>query len=234
MQGASKAKRVFYWLAEYLSAQRKAVTIACGKGEYEEALRLSKRCSYVSNGINTYNLKSFLKEKKPLSAIPVVCTCGRISYQKNPGLFNEIALRLPHVKFLWIGDGEMKAGLTAPNIEITGWVSRERAIALTAEADFFILPSLWEGLPLSLLEAMFLKKICLVSDIIGNRDVIRNGMNGFICHNPKEYVDRINQVMNNKPDWKLMSEQANSDIVTLYNTDVMTAKYKEIYYQYLQ
>ena len=48
-------------------------------------------------------------------------------------------------------------------------------------ADVFLLTSLWEGLPVSLLEAMYMKKPCVVSDVIGNHDVIENGRNGFIC-----------------------------------------------------
>ena len=38
--------------------------------------------------------------------------------------------------------------------------------------DVFLLPSRWEGLPISLLESMYMKKICVVSNVIGNRDVI--------------------------------------------------------------
>ncbi|MDR1556377.1 MAG: glycosyltransferase, partial [Tannerellaceae bacterium] len=232
IQDISKLKRIFYRLIEYFSAQRKAVTIACGKGEYEEAKKLSGRCSYVSNGININKLNPFLKEKTSINAIPVVCTSGRISGQKNPELFNEIARLLPHVKFLWIGEGEMRTELTAPNITITGWVSQETAIELTAKADFFLLPSRWEGFPISLLEAMYLKKICLVSDVIGNKDVIRNGQNGFICHNTDEYVYRINQIVNDKLNWKSATEQAHNDVVSLYNTDIMAAEYEKNYHQY--
>ena len=50
-----------------------------------------------------------------------VYTLGRICYQKNPTLFNEIAEALPDVKFIWIGDGELREQLTSKNIEITGW-----------------------------------------------------------------------------------------------------------------
>ncbi len=45
-----------------------------------------------------------------------------------------------------------------------------------------------EHLPISLLEAMYMKKVCIVSNIIGNRDVIHTGVNGFVCNNTEEYV----------------------------------------------
>lgn len=82
---------------------------------------------------------------------------------------------LPEINFIWIGEGELKTELTSPNITITGWIKREEALRIIRNVDFFILPSLWEGLPISLLEAMYLRKICLVSDVIGNRDVIKMG-----------------------------------------------------------
>ena len=43
------------------------------------------------------------------------------------------------------------------------------------DSDVFLLTSLWEGLPIALLEAMYYKKVCIVSNCIGNRDVIING-----------------------------------------------------------
>lgn len=51
-----------------------------------------------------------------------VFTLGRICYQKNPTLFNTIAELLPDVRFVWIGDGELREELKSKNIEISGWV----------------------------------------------------------------------------------------------------------------
>ena len=50
-----------------------------------------------------------------------VYTLGRVTYQKNPEMFNEIAKRLPDIRFVWIGAGELEDKLTAPNIFVTGW-----------------------------------------------------------------------------------------------------------------
>ena len=79
-----------------------------------------------------------------------------------------------YVKFVWIGDGELRDQLTSENIEITGWADRSTAIRYAVNADVFLLPSRWEGLPISLLESMYMKKACVVSNVIGNRDVIVN------------------------------------------------------------
>ena len=101
-------------------------------------------------------------------------------------MFNEIAEKFPEIQFTWIGDGDLKNELISTNIKITGWKERKEVLKILNDNDIFILTSLWEGLPLSLLEAMYMKKICIVSDVIGNRDVIKNGKNGFIIKNSQD------------------------------------------------
>ena len=59
---------------------------------------------------------------------------------------------MPDVKFLWIGDGELRNELKSPNINITGWVNREEALKISMNTDVFILTSLWEGLLLVFLK----------------------------------------------------------------------------------
>lgn len=151
------------------------------------------------------------------------------SLSENPKLFNEIARLLPEAQFIWIGEGELESELTSPNICVTGWIKREEALNIIKDVDFFILPSLWEGLPISLLEAMYLKKICLVSDVIGNRDVIKNGINGLICHSANEYADLIRSIADGKVEGVLLAEHASNDIEEDYNIDLMAQKYDEIY-----
>ncbi len=229
MRDGSKIKRFIYWLIEYISAKRPTKTIACSKGEYEEAIKLSSNSTYINNGINTQKLIPYLKNPTKFNSPVKVCTSGRIMYQKNPTLFNKIASLLPEIEFIWIGEGDLKTELTATNIKITGWISREQALSIIKEADFFILPSLWEGLPISLLEAMYLKKICLVSNVIGNRDVINHEINGMICHTAEEYAKRIKEIINNKDKGFILANVAHDDVNAHYNVDIMTAQYSNIY-----
>lgn len=168
MQNCSIAKRTIYKVIESLSGIRCCTTIACSKGEYGESRKLTKNATYINNGINVREMQKLVEwcSKTNAHQQPTIFTLGRICYQKNPELFNTIAEKVPDVKFLWIGDGELREKLNSPNIEITGWVDREKALQYSMQADIFILPSLWEGMPISLLEAMYLKKLCLVKDVI--------------------------------------------------------------------
>ncbi len=133
------------------------------------------------------------------------------------------------MQFIWIGGGELQSELTSPNIKVTGWVEREKVLELIRDADIFILPSLWEGLPISLLEAMFLKKICLVSDVIGNRDVIKSGVNGVICNEAQDYATMIRKIVDGEIDGVSLSEEAHRDVLQDYNADLMAEKYSAIY-----
>ena len=178
-QDDSKLKRRIYLILEKIAAHRKCTIVGVSKGEYNEALKLTSNAICINNGINIEEMKKILVNKKTENDIKI-CTIGRIGHQKNPEMFNEIAERFPNIPFTWIGDGELREKLKAKNITITGWKTREEALKLVNENDIFILPSLWEGLPMALLEAMYLKKKCLVSNVMGNRDVIENGKNGFI------------------------------------------------------
>lgn len=226
-------KRNIYKFIETVSAKRCCTTVSCSEGEHQETLKLTKRAAYVNNGINADELETMMEKIEVDKAEELtVFTLGRICYQKNPMLFNQIALQMPHVHFIWIGDGELKNELTAPNIEITGWVKREEALKYSMRASVFVLTSLWEGLPMSLLEAMCMKKLCVVSDVIGNRDAIQSGRNGYVCTTKEEFIDAIHKA-ENIGEVSECIESAYKDIQERLNTWMMAKQYDEIYAQRL-
>lgn len=224
MENYNPIKRYFFKSIEAIFAKRRCTTISCSPGEHRETLKLTKMATYVNNGINIDELKKLFDNVDKVDHPFTVYTLGRICYQKNPKLFNEIAESMPHVKFLWIGDGELRDELKASNIEITGWVDRNEALKRSVNADVFILTSLWEGLPISLLESMYMKKLCVVSNVIGNNDVIENGRNGFVCNSVSEFKKSINS-----QDVEGMIDAAFDDINNIFNTVVMSKNYNQIY-----
>ena len=153
MEDCKPMKRVFYKMVESVCAKRNCTTISCSVGEHQETLKLTKRAAYVNNGINMAELQNIMDKTEKVEHPFTVFTLGRICYQKNPTLFNEIAEKLPEIRFVWIGDGEFREELKSKNIEITGWADRATAIRYAVNADVFLLPSRWEGLPISLLES---------------------------------------------------------------------------------
>lgn len=229
MKDSSKIKRGLYWCLEKVGALRKCTIVGCSQGEYEEALKLSKNSICINNGINIEKLeeetREFEEKKIDFSNLKI-CTSGRIGSQKGPELFNEIANAFPSIQFTWIGDGELKNKLTSSNITVTGWKTREEALKLVNGHDIFLLTSLWEGLPISLLEAMYLKKVCIVTDCIGNRDVIKNNENGFIIqdNNYKNIIKMIDSEV-----YSHISESAQKDVLNVFNTIRMAEEYLKKY-----
>ena len=229
MKDSSKFKRMLYWLIEKVSSLKNAVIIGCSYGEYKEALKLSKKSIVINNGINIESLKQeigYLKKHRLDFNNLKICTSGRIGFQKNPKLFNKIANDFPNLQFMWIGDGELRKELTSSNIIVTGWKTRKEVLELVNENDIFILTSLWEGLPISLLEAMFLEEVCLVTDVIGNRDVIKNNNNGYII-NENNYKNIIREIDIEK--YYEISQKAKKTIEQDLNTKKMCESYKKIY-----
>ena len=225
-------KRTLFHVIEAVSAKRYCTTISCSAGEHHETLKLTKRAVYVNNGINCGKLDRLLEGVERNQNPFTVFTLGRICHQKNPALFNAVAESLPNIRFLWIGDGELRNELTSPNIEITGWLDRKAALKESMNADVFLLTSLWEGLPISLLEAMYMRKTAVVSDVIGNRDVIHSKKNGFVCREVSEFVEAIQAAQSGK--CRELIDAAYTDVAQKYNTKVMAAKYVKIYMDGLQ
>lgn len=223
MQNYKPAKRIMFKAIETVMAKRNCTTISCSLGEHQETLKMTKDATYVNNAINVKDLKKRLEKVEKKEHSFTVFTLGRICYQKNPRLFNSIAEKMPDTKFLWIGEGGLKEELKSKNIEITGWVERQKALELSMNADVFVLPSLWEGLPISLLEAMYMKKLCVVSDVIGNRDVIHNGENGYVCREVDEFVKAIEE---RKEEYV---EKAYQDLIENYEVKGQSERYADIY-----
>lgn len=137
MENYKPMKRRMFKMIESVCAKRNCTTISCSVGEHQESLKLTRRATYVNNGINMAELQEIIDKTEKVEHSFTVYTLGRICYQKNPTLFNEIAESLPDVKFVWIGDGELRDQLTSENIEITGWADRSTAIRYAVNKDKF-------------------------------------------------------------------------------------------------
>ncbi|MFL9835722.1 glycosyltransferase [Chryseobacterium terrae] len=189
-QNISKKKILFFKILEYSMPFIFGGTIvASGDTEYEAAKKIGKTI-LIRNGVDF--------ELPQQHCFPItnqrftVGTIGRLTPQKNPKAFNEIALQLPHIDFVWIGNGELREDITSDNITVTGWVrTREELLQKINTLDLYMQVSLWEGLPIAILEAMAMKKPLLVSNVMGNKDTVDNGYNGFVYDTIEEAVGKI-------------------------------------------
>ena len=65
-------------------------------------------------------------------------------------------------------------------VEYVGWVSGEKKQSLLSHSDVFILPSYFEGLPISILEAMSYKMPIISTTVGGIQSIVKNNYNGFL------------------------------------------------------
>ena len=192
-KGESKIKRFLYKTAEMLLSNTHVVTIACGKAEFSEAIKISKVVLCIENGINTDRIDTLLRNNNLTEHQFTVYTAGRIGSQKNPEMFNEIACQMPDIQFVWVGGGEVDF-LIADNITVTGYVSRDDVIRLADAYEVYLSCSLYEGLPIALKEAMYMGKTCIFTDIEGNNELIDSSC-GMLFNSSAEGVECIQKAI---------------------------------------
>ena len=186
----STLKRTAFYFIEFFSQKLSGGTlIACGDTELTHAKKIGPAL-LVRNGIrHNSELNSALKVNAEIKTIGIL---GRITYARNPGFFNKIALANPYIDFVWIGDGELKNLLTAPNIKITGWFNKQAEGLLELEKiDLYLQTSLWEGLPFALLEASAREIPILATNIIGNKDIVASGKTGYLFETLEEFNEAL-------------------------------------------
>lgn len=219
-------KSKMYKLMEQILGKRNCITLTCCESEDEVAKTLCRKTVYIETGVNLKDLGEALDGIKPVKNERfTVFTLGRACVQKQPALFNRIAQLMPEARFVWIGNGELENELT--DCEVTGWKPRKEALAMAKGADAFILCSLGEAIAMSLIENMYIKKLVLVSNTMGNKSVIKDGVNGYVCETAEQYADRIRSAMKEFP--KELPERAYQDVLEIYNTDVMKKKFVAYY-----
>ncbi|MGL5963636.1 MAG: glycosyltransferase [Fusobacteriaceae bacterium] len=214
----SNLKNSLYVLFEKIGMYMGGEIIACSKSEADYMIEKGiKKANYIYNGIEIpKELPTVQKDKDIINIV----TLGRITYQKNPKLFNEIAeqfLDNKRIKFTWIGDGELKDELKSSNINITGWKNQKEVLEELCKGDVYLSTSLWEGLPLSVLQAISLGLPVVLSKCIGNIDLVQNKKNGFIFKKLSEAVKNLQKAILLENNYKNNFE---------FTLKIMTKNYK--------
>ena len=121
---------------------------------------------------------------------PLVGTVARLVPQKSPVTFvrtaAEVATAVPDAHFLLIGMGPLQAAVDG-EVARLGLAPRwhqiehiEDAASILGRLDVFVLASAFEGAPYTPLEAMRAGVPVVVTDVVGSRDAVEDGVSGFI------------------------------------------------------
>ncbi|EFC0541839.1 glycosyltransferase family 4 protein, partial [Escherichia coli] len=208
------------------------------------------KISVIPNGVDLEKFapainKGDLKEKiLGLKRNSFVFTMvGRLWPQKNPLYFAEAAKYIiennliPDSVFVIVGDGELMNDLkynyqTDMNLKkrllLLGW--RNDIPNILKASDVFVLPSLWEGMPLAILEAQSTGLPCIVSNINGNNCLVKNEFDGFLIelNDIDSFINALVRVTDDKV-LNIMSKNCRNKIVNEFNIVKRVDKIKDLY-----
>lgn len=202
---------IFYpiekWLSKYTD-----VLITINKEDYKRAKSnfKMKKLEYIPGvGVDVAKIQSIIvdKEKKKEELgidnnRKILISVGELSERKNHKIIIEAIAGLENITYIICGQGTLKQQLLdfakKKDVDLKLLGFREDRLELIKISDIFVFPSLQEGLPVALMEAMACETLCVVSDIRGNNDLIKDNENGFLCNRNdyKQYSTKIVQLFN--------------------------------------
>ena len=117
------------------------------------------------------------------------------------------------------GIRKMIENLRLENVKVTGFVSNIEEF--WARHHGLVLPSRYEGMPLAIVEAMLCGRACIVTDVAGHKEFVRDGVNGFLAKAPTvEFLDEaMNRAWDARDRLKTMGQVAASDVRALVPAD---------------
>jgi glycosyltransferase involved in cell wall biosynthesis len=228
-QDVSSFKHKLFVFLEKIGAFCGGTVVGCSNSEAGAFHSYGLDAIYINNGIKCSNCEEQTKDQNEKICIG---TIGRVTYQKNPKLFNDIAERFldyEQVEFLWIGDGELQDVLKAKNIQRTGWLTRQEVDKKLAQIDIYLSTSLWEGLPLSVLQAMCASKPLVLSDCVGNKDLVKHNVNGKIFACADSLFESLEELISRKDKRVEMGHQSFLLVQKDYSMQLMIKKYRSLF-----
>jgi glycosyltransferase involved in cell wall biosynthesis len=227
------AINLFYKLFEKLGSSFGGKVVCSSQSERDAYRKLGIKALNINNGIAVSAFRNASAETAAAKGKKFrIVTCARIVPQKDPALFNAIATcfkDFDQFEFIWVGDGKERRLLTSPNITITGWLPQTEVLQLINSAQLYLSTSQYEGLSFSALEALSLRKTVLLKDCIGNRDIVKKGLNGDLFTNEQEAIVKIFKYYNNPAMLQVMGEYSGWLCHNEFNVDATCLLYRNLY-----
>ncbi|ABN56626.1 MULTISPECIES: glycosyltransferase family 4 protein [Methanoculleus] len=145
---------------------------------------------------------------------------------------------LPEAKLILVGDGDEREHLETLTdslgirecVEFVGKVPHERVQDYMNQVEAFVLPSLSEGFPVTILEAMACGLPVVATRVGGIPDIIEDGTNGYLVDamNQERMAEALLKVLRNEPLRKDISNN-NREKAEKYRWEAVAAELEEIY-----
>lgn len=240
---------VLYYPIEKILSRYTDVLITINKEDYEFAKKHFKtEVRYIPGiGFNEDRFINKLNETEQLEFRKsvglgkndyVISYVAEISRRKRHDYLLKVIskMNITNEKFLFIGD-DSKIKIIKKLIEKYNLTNVVKIIGFNDEvskyldiSDLVISVSKQEGLPLNIMEAMYKEKPIIVTDCRGNRDLIKNNVNGLVVglNNCEELIEAIYYFKNNYEDVNEYGKK-NRKLVGKYSVKSVMPKMKKIY-----
>jgi glycosyltransferase involved in cell wall biosynthesis len=197
------------------------------------------KTTVIPIGINLQSFTTVAWKNASSTAFHIVHV-GGFSFEKNHhgllSIFEHWLNRFPDSHLHLIGDGPMRAEIeqAVATKKLTNKISfygfTKEAINYMHQADVVVLPSIIEGLPGVILEAMYAKTPVVAYDVGGVSEVVQTNQTGFLIEKGDEtgFVQALEQVKNNG---KLATyvKNANELVVQKFNNTYLAHQFQSIY-----
>ena len=182
--------------------------------------KYGNKCKTIYNGIDLVNSEWSLKEKKEYDFVCV----ARFSEQKNHKMLidaiKQLSITHPNLKVAFVGGGELLE--TCKKYSIDNSVNKfcsflgysNNVASILAKSKIFILSSLYEGNPLSILEAMNFYLPIIAPRVGGIPDVVKENINGFLFekNNLNEMVSIMEYLLKHNDVIVQIGKQNHNDV----------------------
>ncbi|HKK62213.1 MAG TPA: glycosyltransferase family 4 protein [Bacteroidales bacterium] len=171
----------------------------------------------------------------------VISYIVRMTSQKDPiTMLNAFSIVLKERKdavLLMVGDGDLKEKSVqhAKKLGIESHVIfqpfRTDIPAILDITDIYCLPSLWEGFPIGIIEAMAMRKSVIASPVGGTRELVRDGSTGLLVEpqNPEQLAKALLLLIQNKKLRKILADNAFNFAVNNFSIHSLVDKVQGVY-----
>lgn len=180
----------------------------------------------IPNYVETDIFKPMKMQKKKGS----ICYIGRLNQQKNLLALLGALKDLPYsITIIGLGEQERQlknfAAKNNINVNFLGNIPNHELPKILNQHEVFILPSLYEGMPKALLEAMACGLPVIGTNVKGINEVIKHGKNGILCNTDLASIrEAIVTLIENEELKRKLGKNARRTIVKNYSLDNLVRK----------
>ncbi|MFY8213591.1 MAG: glycosyltransferase [Flavobacterium sp.] len=251
LSSQNKTKRFLFLCIERLLANKSGLLLASSASEQQRAINevnyKNTNTAIFPNSIDPIELIQPITINKTWPD-EYICTVGRPSYQKNIEMMIKALHQVRHtnkIHLVIMGVGHHVGQLESvknliKKLELTSavtlldWTARTDVFNIISKSKFYLSTARYEGMPYAVIESLALSKPCVVTDCDGNRDLIRDGYNGYVVNqnDVEAFAEKVNTLLQDDQLCQAFAQNAQQSFNDHYNIKHNIKNLEAIYNEY--